>query len=96
MEQRGINPQGLALLAAAAAYLVLRPGVFPGFIDTYISAPLQRGSSKIYGKVRWAGTAVCLPGWVGGGVQGRGICQRIADSCRAGRVAGWRPPTTAH
>jgi hypothetical protein len=65
MEQRGINPQGLALLAAAAAYLVQRPGVFPGFIDTYISAPLQRGSSKIYGKVRGAGRAGVWA-WVGG------------------------------
>ena len=51
MEERALNPQGLALVATAAAYLFLRPGVLPGAIDTYLKAPLQRARSKVYGKV---------------------------------------------
>lgn len=51
MEERGVNPQGLALLAAAATYLFVRPGVLPGAIDTYIKAPLQRAASTVYAKV---------------------------------------------
>ncbi|PSC67135.1 Serine threonine-kinase chloroplastic [Micractinium conductrix] len=50
MEERALNPQGLALVATAAAYLFLRPGVLPGAIDTYLKAPLQRARSKVYGK----------------------------------------------
>ena len=47
-----MNPQGLALLAAAGAYMTLSPGVAAGWVDTYILAPLQRRASKVYGKVR--------------------------------------------
>ena len=51
MEERGINPQGLALLAAAAFYLTRAPGVLSGFIDTYLQAPMQARTAKVYGKV---------------------------------------------
>jgi hypothetical protein len=54
MEERGINPQGLALLAAAIFYLTRRPGVLSGFIDTYFKAPMQAKAAKVYGKVRQA------------------------------------------
>ncbi|EFN52381.1 hypothetical protein CHLNCDRAFT_26777 [Chlorella variabilis] len=50
MEERGINPQGLALLAAAAFYLTRAPGVLSGFIDTYLQAPMQARTAKVYGK----------------------------------------------
>lgn len=50
MEERGINPQGLALLAAVGLYMFQRPGVLPGAIDTYLKAPLQQVRSKVYGK----------------------------------------------
>ncbi|KAL4422647.1 hypothetical protein ABPG75_008844 [Micractinium tetrahymenae] len=50
MEERVLNPQGLALVAAALLYLNLRPGVLDGAIDTYIRAPLQRARSKVYAK----------------------------------------------
>ena len=41
MEQKGINPQGLALLAAIIAYLSATPGVLTGALDYYVLAPLQ-------------------------------------------------------
>lgn len=50
MEQRGINPQGIALLAAIFSYLFAKPGVLPGLLDMYIGAPLQRFRTKIYGR----------------------------------------------
>ncbi|PRW20521.1 Serine threonine- kinase chloroplastic [Chlorella sorokiniana] len=50
MEERGVNPQGLLLLAAAAWYMAQKPGVLAGAIDTYIKAPLQRRSAKVYAK----------------------------------------------
>lgn len=52
MEEKGINPQGLALLAAAAFYLTRRPGVLSGFFDTYFQAPMQARAAKVYCKVR--------------------------------------------
>lgn len=51
MEERVLNPQGLALVAGALLYLNLRPGVLDGAIDTYIRAPLQNARSKVYAKV---------------------------------------------
>lgn len=52
MEQRiGLTPQGLALLLAVVAYLYATPGVAAGFVDYYISGPLQRLSEgAAYGK----------------------------------------------
>ncbi|KAL4852866.1 Serine/threonine-protein kinase stt7 [Chlorella vulgaris] len=50
MEEKGINPQGLALLAAAAFYLTRRPGVLSGFFDTYFQAPMQARAAKVYCK----------------------------------------------
>ena len=50
MEERGINPQGVALLAVTFAYLLAKPGVLQGWVDTYISAPLQRATSKPYSR----------------------------------------------
>lgn len=52
MEQRiGLTPQGLALLLAVVAYLSATPGVAAGFVDYYISGPLQRLSEgAAYGK----------------------------------------------
>jgi hypothetical protein len=52
MEQQGINPLGIGLVAAALAYLFVKPGVLPGAIDYYITAPLQRMKAKAYSKVR--------------------------------------------
>lgn len=52
MEQRiGLTPQGLALLLAVVAYLSATPGVAAGFVDFYISGPLQRlKEGAAYGK----------------------------------------------
>lgn len=50
LEQRVLTPQGLALIAALFSYLFAKPGVLPGLFDYYISAPLQRLSSPIYGR----------------------------------------------
>jgi serine/threonine protein kinase len=50
MEQRGINPQGVALLAASVSYLLAKPGVLQGMIDTYVAAPLQRYRSQVYSR----------------------------------------------
>ena len=50
MEQRGINPKGVALLAASLAYLFAGPGVLPGLVDTYVAAPLQRLRARAYGR----------------------------------------------
>lgn len=50
MEQRGINPQGVALVAASISYLLAKPGVLQGMIDTYVAAPLQRYRSQVYSR----------------------------------------------
>ena len=53
MEQRGVSPQGVAIVAFVLAYLTATPGVLAGFWDTYVAAPLQRArNSKPYSKVR--------------------------------------------
>eukprot|EP00887_Chlorella_sp_A99_P000312 scaffold13.g312.t1 len=46
MEERGLNPWSLVLLAAAAAYLCAKPGVVVGAFDYYIAAPLQRATQQ--------------------------------------------------
>lgn len=52
MEQRiGLTPQGVALIVLIATYLAATPGVAAGFVDYYISGPLQRLSERAaYGK----------------------------------------------
>lgn len=50
MEERGLNPWSLVLLAAAAAYLCAKPGVVVGAFDYYIAAPLQRATQQVYTK----------------------------------------------
>lgn len=60
MEERGINPQGLLLLAVAAVYLNIKPGVLPGAWDYYVAAKLQRFNAKAYAKVRGG---VWVDGW---------------------------------
>ncbi len=52
MEQRiGLTPQGVAILILIATYLSATPGVAAGFVDYYISGPLQRLSERAaYGK----------------------------------------------
>ncbi|KAK9816689.1 hypothetical protein WJX72_003731 [[Myrmecia] bisecta] len=51
MEQKGLNPQGLALLALAIAYLTATPGVLMGAIDYYILDKIQRLTNvKVYTK----------------------------------------------
>eukprot|EP01025_Chloroclados_australasicus_P025117 TRINITY_DN2509_c0_g2_i1.p1 TRINITY_DN2509_c0_g2~~TRINITY_DN2509_c0_g2_i1.p1 ORF type:complete len:637 (-),score=76.78 TRINITY_DN2509_c0_g2_i1:453-2249(-) len=42
MEQKGIDPRGVALLSAILIYLTATPGVLQGFWDTYILATYQR------------------------------------------------------
>ena len=71
MEQRGINPTAVLLLAAAAAYLFATPGVIQGAVDYYILAPLQRLSQRVYTKVSAAGV-VCVSVCWGGG-EGSGV-----------------------
>ena len=39
LEERGVNPQLVALGAAALLYLFAKPGIFPGFVDYYFLAP---------------------------------------------------------
>lgn len=65
MEEHGIAPLGVALIAACVYYLFARPGwigsvyvivggivgVLNGIIDFYFTAALQRQSAKIYSKV---------------------------------------------
>ena len=51
MEERGINPTAVALAAGLLAYLFSQPGVLPGLVDLYITAPLQRLSQRVYSKV---------------------------------------------
>lgn len=41
MEQKGINPEGVGLLALALAYLTATPGVLAGAIDYYIIAKIN-------------------------------------------------------
>mmetsp|Transcript_41149 Transcript_41149/g.74002 ORF Transcript_41149/g.74002 Transcript_41149/m.74002 type:complete len:638 (-) Transcript_41149:1944-3857(-) len=51
MEQKGINPQGVALLGLLGAYLATPPGVLEGAFDYYVAAPLQREfADRVYGK----------------------------------------------
>uniref|UniRef100_A0A061RFC8 Serine threonine-protein kinase chloroplastic-like n=1 Tax=Tetraselmis sp. GSL018 TaxID=582737 RepID=A0A061RFC8_9CHLO len=51
MEEKGINPTGVALLGMLAYYLTARPGVLQGAVDFYIFEPLQRElSSRVYDK----------------------------------------------
>lgn len=50
MEQRGITPQGVALVAAAISYGLAKPSILQGAIDTYILAPLQQLSATPYCK----------------------------------------------
>ena len=50
MEQRGINPYGVGVILLILSYLSAKPGVLPGFVDTYIQAPIQRFRAKAYGK----------------------------------------------
>ena len=45
------DPRGLALLGSGLLYLLAKPGVLAGFIDTYVLAPLQRAVSPVYGPV---------------------------------------------
>ena len=40
LEERGINPYAVGLAGLAATYLLVQPGIFPGFIDYYFLAPL--------------------------------------------------------
>ena len=40
LEERGINPYAIGLGGAVATYLLVHPGIFPGFIDYYFLAPL--------------------------------------------------------
>ena len=55
------DPRGLALLGSGLWYLLARPGVLAGFVDTYLLAPLQRATSAVYGPVRmFAGRRVLL------------------------------------
>eukprot|EP01023_Acetabularia_acetabulum_P009110 TRINITY_DN14028_c0_g1_i1.p1 TRINITY_DN14028_c0_g1~~TRINITY_DN14028_c0_g1_i1.p1 ORF type:complete len:585 (-),score=71.46 TRINITY_DN14028_c0_g1_i1:332-2086(-) len=42
MEQKGIDPRGVALVVAFIAYLCATPGVLQGFWDTYFVAAYQR------------------------------------------------------
>jgi serine/threonine protein kinase len=48
MELRSLDPRGAALVAAAAAYLLAKPGVLQGMVDTYAAAPLQRARARAY------------------------------------------------
>lgn len=48
MEQRVLSPQGLALLSASLLYLLSKPGVLQGMVDTYVSAPIQRFRTPAY------------------------------------------------
>eukprot|EP00210_Caulerpa_lentillifera_P006879 g6576.t1 len=50
MEQHGIAPLGLFLIAACVYYLFITPGVIPGMIDFYFTAALQRTKTKVYNK----------------------------------------------
>jgi serine/threonine protein kinase len=50
MEQRGITPQGVALVTAAISYSLAKPSILQGAIDTYILAPLQQLSATPYCK----------------------------------------------
>lgn len=84
MEERGLNPQGLALLAAAAWYLFLTPGVLPGAIDTYVKTPLQRRAARVYGKVRRRVRGGGAGGKQGGAGSSRGALRtgrRKAGAC---------------
>ena len=48
MEQRVTSPQGILLIASACTYLLSKPGVLQGMIDTYVAAPLQRINTPSY------------------------------------------------
>ena len=96
-EERGLDPRGLALVAAALLYLVQRPGPLQGAVDTYIKAPLQRRAAKVYAKVCavaghcWVGArrrvpaARCRSAFWRSGLQGGG-------SARAARARARRAP----
>lgn len=50
MEQRGVNPYGVAFVMLLLSYLGAKPGVLAGFADMYVAAPLQRLRTKAYGR----------------------------------------------
>ncbi|KAK9909952.1 hypothetical protein WJX75_009980 [Coccomyxa subellipsoidea] len=51
LEQRGVTPQGVALVSAVIAYLFAKPGVLAGAIDYYILDKFQRlTNTKTYTK----------------------------------------------
>ncbi|KAK9809673.1 hypothetical protein WJX73_003046 [Symbiochloris irregularis] len=47
LEQKGINPKGIALILAAGAYLFARPGVLQGAVDYYIFDKISRFSATL-------------------------------------------------
>lgn len=49
-ELMGPDWRALALLAAAAGYLFLPPGVLPGILDMYLFSAVYRKNSKVYSK----------------------------------------------
>jgi hypothetical protein len=51
-EVHGLDWKAAALLAGAALYLFATPGVLPGALDYYVSAPLQRRRGRVISKVR--------------------------------------------
>lgn len=50
MEQHGVAPLGIFLIAVCVCYLFITPGVIPGVIDFWLSAALQRSNAKVYDK----------------------------------------------
>eukprot|EP00192_Tetraselmis_astigmatica_P008809 CAMPEP_0117659130 /NCGR_PEP_ID=MMETSP0804-20121206/6261_1 /TAXON_ID=1074897 /ORGANISM="Tetraselmis astigmatica, Strain CCMP880" /LENGTH=662 /DNA_ID=CAMNT_0005465753 /DNA_START=305 /DNA_END=2295 /DNA_ORIENTATION=+ len=51
MENKGVNPQGIALLGLLAAYFTACPGPLQGFLDVYFLAPIQDElKDRVFGK----------------------------------------------
>ncbi|DBA80997.1 TPA: hypothetical protein ACH3X2_007204 [Trebouxia sp. C0005] len=83
MEQKGINPEGVGLVALALAYLTATPGVLAGAIDYYIIAKLQNlRSDAVYVKDDFKITKKIATG-------GFGTVYRA--ECDDGKTPGGRP-----